>query len=98
MQTVKIEDAKKDCIYYAKSKIGGVDYIFRAMSNLCGYKSFIASNNFYTASSEDFKWPNYDLRFPTTEEADWLVACEQAGKLVPKPNQITRVINDYQIY
>ena len=101
MQTVKSENVKKDCIYYAKAKIKGTsDYIFRAMHDGGGYKTFIVivNDSYYITNSSGFNWPDHALRFPTTEEADWLVACEQAGKLVPRPNQITRVINDYQIF
>lgn len=104
MQAVFIKDVKKDCIYYAKNKVeSGVDYIIRAMHDGGGYKTFITlpykqDPAYYTTNSSGFNWAQWDLRFPTTEEADWLVACEQAGKFVPRPNQITRVINDYQIY
>ena len=100
METVKNADIKKDCIYFATPKSGkGDHYIFRC-GNPSGWKSFVIDRGvFGREGTENWLWSDYNLRMPTTEEADWLVMCEQAGKFVPKPlSTSAEVINHYEIY
>lgn len=96
---------RKDCIYVAEFSVGGgTNYIFRAYTDeVGGYKSFIAFNRtdpvFSKDRSGDYKWSEYTIRGATTNEGDWLIACEQEGKLVPRPDhKEPEVINQYEIY
>lgn len=103
MTTVKNTEIQKDCIYHATPKSGkGDHYVFRC-GNPGGWKSFVLERGVLGGpGSQNFYWDDYILRFPTTQEADWLIACEQAGKFIPKSQFFSlnteSVINQYEIY
>lgn len=100
MTMVRNTDIRKDCIYHATPKSGkGDHYIFRC-GDPSGWKSFVFNRGVFGGpGTQNWTWSDYNLRYPTTEEADWLILCEQAKKFVPKPlSTSVEVINNYQIY
>ena len=60
-------------------------YIFKAFST-GGHNGYIYQEiSFHTSVDNNYQWEDYSVRLATSEEKQWFLACESAGKFVPKP-------------